>query len=143
MSTRVLPKPYRIKFPSVGETGIGYLSIAEFGQQEQIPFDVKRIFWTYHTPERIVRGQHAHYQTQEVLIAVSGRVLVTTELPSGEIETFSMESPNEGLYIPPDAWKTLQYSHNAVQLVLCSTHYDENDYVRDLEQFRNNYQPKS
>jgi len=104
--------------------------------QDFLPFAVKRVFWTYSTPESIVRGRHAHHRTEQILIAVAGRILVTTELPTGEIQTFRLEEPHIGLYIPPRAWHTMQYSPGAVQLVLASHPYDEQDYIRDYQAFR-------
>lgn len=130
--------PYLIEFPKLGAPEIGYISVTE--QQKLIPFEVQRIFWTYYTPESIVRGRHAHYQTQQVLVAVSGRITVTTELADGTIQTFRLEDPHVGLYVPPHAWHTMQYSHSAVQLVMASAAYDEADYIRQYEQFRTVWQ---
>ncbi len=129
--------PYLIDFAKVGQPAEGYISIAEF--ETAIPFPVKRCFWTYYTPESVVRGRHAHFATEQVLIAVSGRIIVTTENASGEIQTFAVEKPNQGLYIPPNVWHTMMYSHNAVQLVFASTPYLAEDYIRDHDQFRKIY----
>lgn len=126
-------KPYLIELSRIGQPSIGYITVAEY---QSLPFEVKRVFWTYFTPESIVRGRHAHYKTEQVLFAVSGRIIVTTELASGEISVFPLEKPNIGVYIPPNAWHTMQYSHTAVQLVLTSQPYDENDYIRDYEKFK-------
>lgn len=123
-----------IQFPKIGSSSVGYISIAE--AQHLIPFDVKRVFWTYYTPESIVRGRHAHHFTEMILIAVSGRIIVNTEMPSGDIETFILERPDQGVYLPPYTWHTMQYSHSAVQMVLASTTYDEADYVRSYEDFK-------
>ena len=130
--------PYLIEFPKLGAPEIGYISVVE--QQKLVPFEVRRIFWTYYTPESIVRGRHAHYQTQQVLVAVSGRITVTTELADGTMQTFRLEDPHVGLYVPPHAWHTMQYSHSAVQLVMASAAYDEADYIRQYEQFRTVWQ---
>ncbi|MEM7367605.1 MAG: FdtA/QdtA family cupin domain-containing protein [Bacteroidota bacterium] len=127
-------KPYLIQFPKIGSSSVGYISVAEV--QNLIPFDVKRVFWTYYTPESIVRGRHAHHFTEMVLVAVSGRIIVNTEMQSGDIETFVLERPDQGVYLPPYSWHTMQYSHTAVQLVLASTVYDETDYIRDYETFK-------
>ncbi len=118
----------------IGDAKIGFISVADYKQS--IPFEVKRVFWTYETPEHIVRGRHAHYQTQQVLLAVSGRILVTTELPTGEIEVFSLEKPHIGVYLPPNVWHTIQYSKGAVQMVMASTSFNEKDYIRDYSDFK-------
>lgn len=128
-------KPYMIEFPKVGDPSLGYISIAEHAQL--LPFEVHRTFWTYYTPESIVRGRHAHHVTEQVLVAVAGRIIVNTEMRDGEIQTFILEKPNQGVYIPPTAWHTMQYSHNAVQLAFASTPYIPSDYIRDFEEFRN------
>lgn len=133
--------PYLIKFPKLGEPGIGYISVTE--QNQQVPFEVQRIFWTYYTPESIVRGRHAHHRTEQVLVAAAGRITVTTELADGTIELFVLEDPHVGLYVPPQAWHTMQYSHSAVQLVLASDTYQEADYIRDYNDFKRIWSPQA
>ena len=128
-------KPYLIEFPSIGASDIGYISVSE--SQKNIPFELKRVYWTYHTPENIVRGRHAHHHTQQILIAAMGRIVVNLESPdSTEIITFVLDKPNVGVYIPAHYWHTMQYSHIAVQLVLASAPYDEADYIRDYQEFK-------
>ena len=127
-------RPYLIEFPKVGASDIGFISIAEY--PEQVPFDIKRVFWTYYTPESVLRGRHAHHYTEQVLVAVAGRIIVTAEQADGTVELFRLEDPYVGLYIPPNVWHTMQYSHSAVQLVMASSPYDEKDYIRQHEQFR-------
>jgi len=126
--------PHIIEFAKLGDSGIGYISV---GQQNSLPFEVKRFFWTYYTPESVVRGRHAHHKTEQLLLATAGRILVTTEEGNGTIQTFVIDKPNEALYIPPNVWHTMQYSHTATQLVLASTLYDESDYIRDYQEFKN------
>jgi mannose-6-phosphate isomerase-like protein (cupin superfamily) len=131
--------PHIINFKRIGEPSIGYISVA---QADSLPFEVKRIFWTYHTPESIVRGRHAHFSTEQILVAVSGRIIVTTENAEGEINTFVLEKPELGVYIPPNVWHTMQYSHFSVQMVLASSVYDEKDYIRSYEEFKDVYKTK-
>lgn len=126
-------RPSIIDFPSNGGLEIGYLSIAENNQA--VPFEIKRVFWSYYTPESVVRGRHAHHDTEMILVAVTGRVIVTTEMPGEKPEIFILEKPNQGVYLPKYCWHTMQYSHNAVQLVLTSSLYQAEDYIRDYETF--------
>ena len=133
--------PYLIPFPKLGAPDIGYISVAE-NASGPVPFEVKRMFWTYYTPESIVRGRHAHYATEQVLVAVAGRIIVTIEQADGTIQTFRLEDPYEGLYVPPNVWHTMQYSHTAVQLVLASHLYNEADYIRDYDKFKEVWQLK-
>ncbi|MCC3153800.1 FdtA/QdtA family cupin domain-containing protein [Hymenobacter sp. BT770] len=132
--------PHLIEFPKLGNPEIGYISVVE--QNTFVPFDIQRIYWTYYTPESIVRGRHAHHETEQVLIAAAGRITVLTELADGTMQTFRLDDPNVGLYVPPHAWHTMQYSHSAVQLVLSSVLYNEADYIRDYDEFRRVWQAK-
>lgn len=132
--------PHLIYFPKMGDPSIGYISVTEQGKL--VPFEVQRIFWTYYTPESIVRGRHAHYRTEQVLVAAAGRITVTTELADGTIKLFRLDDPKVGLYVPPHAWHTMQYSHSAVQLVMASANYSEEDYIRKYEDFKRIWSPK-
>lgn len=126
--------PYIIEFDSIGSSGIGYISVGE--EFDKIPFKIKRAYWTYYTPQSVIRGGHANIEKELVLVAVAGSITVTTECKSGEKSTFKLEGPNQGLYMPKLCWHTMQYSHNAVQLVLASTVYGQDDYIRDYGQFK-------
>ena len=126
-------KPYIMEFPKIGNSQLGYISVAE---NINLPFDVKRIYWTYYTPESIERGGHAHYELQQILLAVSGKIIVTVEMPKESKEEFILENPNQGLYIPKRAWRTMKYTHNAVQICIASMVYEEDDYIRDYDIFK-------
>jgi hypothetical protein len=126
--------PEIISFKRNGDSSLGYISIAE--ENNQIPFEIKRIFWTYYTPEDVIRGKHAHYETEMVLIAAAGSITVKTELIDGSIQEFILDKPDKGLFIPKMCWHTMQYSHNAVQIVIASSLYDEKDYIRSYDIFK-------
>lgn len=128
-----MKQPHIIEFPQIGRPEIGFISVGEV--EDRIPFPIKRVFWTYYTPESIIRGRHAHHDTEMVLIALSGRIVLNTEMVPGEIETFVLDKPTMGVYMPPMCWHTMQYSHTAVQLVITSTPYHESDYVRGYDDF--------
>jgi mannose-6-phosphate isomerase-like protein (cupin superfamily) len=130
---KTYPDPHIIEFGKIGDSTIGYISVAENGK---LPFEVKRVFWAYFTPESIVRGRHAHHETEQILIAASGRIIVNTENGKGEKQIFTLEEPNKAVYIPPNVWHTMQYSHTAIQCVLASTVYNEADYIRSYEDFK-------
>jgi hypothetical protein len=129
----MIEEPYLIKFPKIGNSSLGYISVAE---KDSLPFEVKRIYWTYYTPENVERGGHSHYDLQQILVAMSGRIIINTETYNGEKSEFVLENPNIGLYIPKNTWRTMKYSHNAVQMCIASCAYDENDYIRDYEKFK-------
>lgn len=125
--------PEIIQFPKLGSPSLGYISLAE---NETLPFEVKRVYWTYFTPESVERGGHAHLELQQILVAVAGQIIVKTEMPGGKQETFILDSPDKGLYIPRFCWREMKYTHNAVQMCIASIVYYESDYIRDYNEFK-------
>lgn len=126
-------KPYLIQFPKIGNPQIGFISIAE---NQNLPFIPKRIYWTYFTPHRVERGQHAHFELEQVLVAVAGQIHLTIETASGSTHTFNLNSPEVGVYIPKMCWRRMQYTHNAVQMCISNMAYDESDYIRSYDEFK-------
>ena len=133
MRNDLIVGPRLIQFPRIGKSSLGYISVAE---NADIPFEVKRVYWTYYTPESVVRGGHAHHKLEQILISLAGKITIDVELLDSQKERFVLDKPNVGLYIPKLVWRTLQYSHNAVQLCLAGSEYDEADYIRDYESFK-------
>jgi hypothetical protein len=133
MSISIFPRI--INFQSIGSAEIGYISVAQ--EFDKIPFQIKRVFWTYYTPQNVSRGGHASISKELVLVAVAGSIVVETEMKSGLKNTFELSNPYMGLYIPKLSWHTMKYTHNSVQMCIASSEYDENDYIRDYEIFKN------
>ena len=129
----IITKPKLIQFIKIGDSSLGYISLAE---NETLPFDVKRIYWTYFTPEDVERGGHAHHDLEQILVAVAGKITVNTEMPDGSKNTFVLESPHQGVYLPKYSWHIMQYSHNSVQMCIASMVYEERDYIRDYREFK-------
>ena len=130
-------QPYIFKFPEIGTPEIGFITVAE--NYKNLPFEIKRVFWTHSIPSHAVRGNHAHYLNQQILIALQGTVTVQTISANGEKNTFELQSPNEALYLPPHVWREMKYSENALQLVLSSEPYNEADYIRNFPEFQNHW----
>jgi dTDP-4-dehydrorhamnose 3,5-epimerase-like enzyme len=130
-----MTSPQIILFNKIGSSELGYITIAE--EQKNVPFDIKRVYWTYHTPQDVTRGGHAHKELRQIIFAVSGTITFNTEDKEGNQETFILDHPTKGLYIPKLIWRDIQFSHNAVLLCLASELYDEKDYFRDFEEFKN------
>lgn len=127
-------KPKLLTFDKIGSSQLGYITVAE--AQKNIPFDIKRVYWTYFTPQDVTRGGHAHRELQQVIFAVSGTITFNTEDLEGNRETFILDEPTKGLYIPKLIWRDIHFTHSAVLLCLASEVYDENDYFRDYEDFK-------
>lgn len=111
----------------------GNLTVAE--QLRHIPFEIKRVYWTYDIPAGESRGGHAHRHCRSVVIAVSGSFDVV--LDNGkERRTYHMNHPYQALLINTGIWRTLEdFSSGAVCLSLASDEFEEEDYIRDYEAF--------
>jgi serine acetyltransferase/dTDP-4-dehydrorhamnose 3,5-epimerase-like enzyme len=111
----------------------GSLSVGEF--EREIPFNPKRYFLVYDVPTADTRGEHAHHQCHQFLIAVRGSIRVVVD--DGETrEEITLDRPNMGLYLPPKTWGIqYKYSADAMMLVFASDYYDADDYIRDYGQF--------
>ncbi|MDR2121889.1 MAG: FdtA/QdtA family cupin domain-containing protein [Flavobacteriaceae bacterium] len=129
-----MKKPYVINLSKIGSSTLGYITVAE--ELDNVPFEIKRVYWTYFTPHDVQRGGHAHKELEQFIFAVSGVIEFTTEDTSGNKETFILDSPEKGLYIPAKIWRDIKFSHNAVLLCLASEHYVEDDYIRDYNEFK-------
>jgi dTDP-4-dehydrorhamnose 3,5-epimerase-like enzyme len=127
--------PHIIDFCKIGSPELGYITVAE--AQDSVPFSINRVYWTYFTPQDVIRGGHAHKKLQQVIFAVSGTIEFNTLDLEGNENTFILDSPSKGLYIPELIWRDIKFTHNAVLLCLASEHYDEKDYFRDFEEFKN------
>ena len=103
--------------------------------KNDVPFDIKRVFYIYGTQKDVPRGNHSHYKTKQYLIAVNGSCKVT--LDNGKTkQTFSLDEPNKGLFQDVLIWGTMHdFSQDCVLLVLASEYYDEADYIRDYQKF--------
>lgn len=113
----------------------GNLSFFEY--QSQLPFVIARTYWIYDVPGGEVRGSHAFKEQQEFIIALSGSFDVI--LNDGEKEqVFSLNRSYYGIYIPKMFWRRLEnFSTNSLALIVSDRFYDENDYIRNFEQFKN------
>lgn len=111
----------------------GSLSAGEF--LRDIPFTPQRYFLVFDVPTAETRGEHAHYQCHQFLIAVHGSVRVVTD-DGSQRQEFVLDSPSQGLHLPPMVWGIqYDYSPDAVLLVFASDYYDPDDYIRDYDQF--------
>ncbi|NDV94665.1 WxcM-like domain-containing protein [Dysgonomonas sp. 521] len=102
---------------------------------DNIPFDIKRIFYIYGIPSGEKRGMHAHKICHEILIAVSGSFDV--ELDDGtDKKTVTLDNPAYGLHVPPGIWAVEKgYSQDAVCLVFASDKYDAKNYINSYPEF--------
>ncbi|MBC2844831.1 sugar 3,4-ketoisomerase [Winogradskyella flava] len=112
----------------------GSLAVIE---KEVLPFDIKRIYYLYDVPSDSYRGGHAHREQESVIIALSGSFEVTIDNGKSR-ERIMLNKPTQGLYIPTHTWREIDnFSSGSVCLVLASTEYNEDEYIRDYKTFVN------
>ena len=112
----------------------GNLTVVE--QMHNVPFEVKRVYWVYDVPSGEWRGGHAHKQCKEFIVAVSGSFDVTLDNGHGTKNPFHLNHPYQGLIVATNIWRTLEdFSSGAVCLVLASELFEEEDYIREYEDF--------
>ena len=127
-------EPYIIQLPKVQDVR-GNLSFIE--ENGHIPFAIKRSFWIYDVPGGEQRGGHAYRETEEFIVALSGSFDVVLDTGE-EKKTYHLNRSYYGLYVPKMMWREMNnFSTNSLALVLSSTKYDEADYIRDYDQFKN------
>ena len=114
------------------EKDSGYLTPITF--TEEIPFQVKRMYYIYGVNNNKPRGEHSHKRVQQVLICLQGTVKVTLENYFGK-EEYILDDPSKGLWVGLDNWGKNEFSKDAILLVLASGDYDEDDYIRDYDNF--------
>ncbi len=111
----------------------GNLTVAEF--EREIPFTPKRYFLIFNVPEESIRGEHAHYNCHQFLICIKGSCSTLVEDGKNK-EEFLLNSPSNGIYLPPLTWaKQYKYTPDAVLLVFASDYYDDSDYIKDYNEY--------
>ena len=112
----------------------GALNVLEISKE--LPFECKRIFYTYTVPEGQVRGEHAHKECEQFLIALRGSVSVLVDDGAGCKDEITLNSPSKGLWLPKGRWGE-QYGHSldCILLVLASEEYNAGDYIRTYDEF--------
>lgn len=111
----------------------GALNVLEISKE--LPFECKRIFYTYAIPEGSVRGEHAHKECHQFLISVKGTTYCKVD-NGRDCDEIVLDSPSKGLHIPPGCWGE-QYNHSpdSVLIVLASESYRNEDYIRTYDEF--------
>lgn len=104
-------------------------------QEDHIPFMIRRTYWLYDVPGGECRGGHAYRENQEFIVAMSGSFDVVLDDGTRK-QSFTLNRSYYGLYVPKGLWREMEnFSTNSLALILSSTDYDANDYVRDYDEF--------
>lgn len=127
-------KPKIINFPKIQDPR-GNLTFLQ--HSDQVPFEIKRVFWTYDVPGGETRGGHAYYEQKEIIVALSGSFDVVIANADGSTEKFSLNRSYYGLYLPAKTWRHIEnFSTNSLALHISSDFFSKEDYIRDFEEFK-------
>lgn len=128
----MIDKPRIIDLQKI-EDERGNLSFVE--DNNQIPFEIKRVYWIHDVPGGQIRGGHAFKAQQEFIIALSGSFDVIVD-DGREKKRFYLNRSYYGLFVPEGYWRQMEnFSTNSLAAVLSSTHFNEDDYIRDYADF--------
>jgi dTDP-4-dehydrorhamnose 3,5-epimerase-like enzyme len=110
-------------------------NLSFFENNSQVPFKIKRTYWIYDVPGGEFRGGHAYKTNEEFIVALSGSFDVA--LDDGDTKKiFSLNRSYYGLYVPKMYWREMNnFSTNSLALIVSNTEYNENDYIRDYNEF--------
>ena len=100
-----------------------------------VPFDIKRVFYSYDIPGGESRGAHAHKECHQFIVAASGSFEVVLDDGVNK-RTVLLNRPFFGLYVPPGIWAAQQgFSSGSICLVLASEEFKEEDYIRNYDDY--------
>ena len=121
-----------IDFQELGDPR-GHLVVAE--SNKEVPFLIQRIFYIYGTKDGVVRGQHAHRESEFMLINIHGSVKIVID-DGRQKDTVILNKAHQGVYLDKMVWKDMcEFSSDSILLVLSSMSYDASEYIRDYDEF--------
>ncbi|WP_174866004.1 sugar 3,4-ketoisomerase [Pectobacterium polaris] len=110
-------------------------SLIALEQDQNIPFEIKRVYYLFSTKKNVRRGFHAHKKLKQVAIAVRGSCRFLLDDGSEKIELL-LDNPAQGLLIESFVWREMyDFSEDCVLMVLADRFYDESDYIRNYDEF--------
>jgi len=126
----------KITFPVYDDPN-GVLTVFQGAEgMAKVPFSIARVF-TVLANKGAVRGKHAHYRCTQLLVCLSGAILVTC-FDGARAEEIVLKRSGQAILIPPETWTTQEYQKdNSVMMVLCDRVYEPEDYIRDYQTFIN------
>ena len=128
-----LNKVMTINLVTLSDLARGNLTVVQ--SKQDIPFSIARIFYIYGVPKECERGGHAHRETEQVFIAISGNF--SLEVTDSRLsKSYLMKEPNRAVHVPPMIWaRVCNFSDGAICLVLTNASYDPADYIREWDEY--------
>lgn len=128
----VISEVRRVDFHTLGDDRGQLIALEE---SQNLPFDVRRVYYMFDTTKGIKRGFHAHVKLEQVAVCLAGSCVIDVESLAGK-ESFTLNDPRVGLYMGGLVWRELRdFSKGSVVMVAASEHYDEHDYIRNYQEF--------
>lgn len=120
------------KFNIIGDSRGSLVSLEQFNN---IPFEIRRIYYIFDTKRNVERGNHAHKKLEQVLVCLSGSCSVI--LDNGiEKKEVKLDYPDIGLYIGKNIWRSMvNFSQGCVLMVIANEKYNPSEYIRDYDLF--------
>ena len=110
-------------------------SLGFIEEETDIPFNFKRVFYIYDAKSGEIRGKHAHRRCNQFLICLHGEIEVCCD-DGNNNKKYLLNSPRNGLHIPPTIWAYQRYTCNeSILMVLADRKFEEGDYIRDYNSF--------
>ncbi|NLD92111.1 MAG: WxcM-like domain-containing protein [Fibrobacter sp.] len=113
----------------------GILSVAN--EMGNIPFDIKRVYYIYNliNHRNVMRGKHAHKSLEQVMFCLNGQCSVTLD-DGNRRQNIILDQPDKGIFLGTHLWHTMQeFNSNCILLVFASQLYNEDDYIRNYDEF--------
>ncbi|MDR7129515.1 hypothetical protein J2X69_001852 [Algoriphagus sp. 4150] len=124
--------PYQFTLPgNFGGTG----NLHFWENLDLFPEGIQRCFWISNVQEGETRGNHAHWKESQVIVAVAGKIQLEIHSSEGRVFEFELDSPGQGVFIPPLNWLVARFAPNSVLLGMSDRAFSEDDYIRDLDYF--------
>ncbi len=121
-----------LDFSIMGDARGRLISLEE---TQNVPFEIKRVYFIYNTNTDIKRGLHAHKDLKQLILCVKGNCRFILD-DSNKREEIILNTPNQGLFIEGLLWREMfDFSPDCVLVILANKHFNENDYIRDYNEF--------
>ncbi|WP_243544490.1 sugar 3,4-ketoisomerase [Pseudodesulfovibrio tunisiensis] len=122
-----------LRFDVMGDDRGALVALEQF---RQIPFDIKRVYYIFDTRHGVDRGKHAHRNLEQVLICVNGSCTIVLD-DGSSVKEVKLDYPDQGLYIGKNIWREMKnFSQGCVLMVLANQYYDEHEYIRSYDEFK-------
>ncbi len=126
----------KVEFVNFDIKGDNRGNLIAIEQLKNIPFEIQRVYYIFNTKEGVRRGFHAHKNLKQMAVCLSGSCKFLLDDGKEKIDEVVLDSSQKGLLIENMVWHEMyDFSVDCILLVLASEYYNENDYIRDYNEF--------